>query len=216
MGRSAQPISDQSRLATEPISQDRISAVVTGSGDRLKTSAVSAPPKADRATPNRISVSGSRNLAAATATMAPAARAPARADSSTAPGTAATPSAMAPAAPSPPPAETPSTPGSARGLRSRPCITAPARPRAAPTTAAAMARGARRPHRISPGAEAGWRKASAYWPSVRLVSPRPTPAAISAARTRTSRVKSARAVIAAAPRPPTVPPRPRRTRPGSR
>src|SRR5256885_1244006 len=60
----------QSRFATEPISQVSTSSVVTGEGERLNTRAVRAPPRAERATPNRIKVSGSRNRAASTTRMA--------------------------------------------------------------------------------------------------------------------------------------------------
>ena len=45
------------------------------------------------------------------------------------------PVAMATTAPRAPPAETPMMPGSAIGLRKRPCIVAPATPRAMPTEA---------------------------------------------------------------------------------
>ena len=45
------------------------------------------------------------------------------------------PEAMATTAPTAPPAETPMIPGSAIGLRKRPCMVAPATPRAMPTRA---------------------------------------------------------------------------------
>ena len=59
-------------------------------------------------------------------------------------------------------ADTPSTPGSASGLRNSPCITAPANPRAAPTTRAQTARGARTCHSTSAGPDVGSLKAAAY------------------------------------------------------
>ena len=57
--------------------------------------------------------------------------------------TACAPIAIAITAPSAPPVDTPMMPGSAIGLRNRPCITAPAVPRAAPTNSARAMRGSR-------------------------------------------------------------------------
>ena len=151
-------------------------------GERLNARAVAAPPSAESATPNRIRVSGSRRRPARMATMAPAARAPDMAASSITPGVLARPSAMIVAAPSAAKADTPSTPGSASGLRSRPCMTAPARPSSAPTRAAATALGARSPQRISPTAVAGWTIAWAYCATLSGVSPKATASARLAAR----------------------------------
>src|SRR5690606_5941948 len=158
-----QATSNQLRFCTEPSSQFITSAVAIGDGDRLKISAVAAPAKLDTATPNRIRASGDRTRAEKATSRPPARPAPARAASSTAPGSAAQPSTMAPAAPSAARAETPSTPGSASGLRSRPCITAPDRPRAAPTIRAVAARGARTAHSTSAGPEVGSVKARVSW-----------------------------------------------------
>ena len=44
------------RSAKDPICQNTISSAANGFGERLKTSAFSAPPKADKARPSRIIV----------------------------------------------------------------------------------------------------------------------------------------------------------------
>ena len=124
--------------------------------------AVRAPAADDKATPNRIKVCGSRNHAAISAIITPAASAPASAAVSIEPGGNGAPAAIKTAAARAEVADTPSTPGSANGLRSSPCITAPDRPRAAPTSAAATPRGARIDQRTCPGAEEGSRAARRY------------------------------------------------------
>ena len=189
------------------------SACAIGDGDRLKIRAVAAPAKLDTATPNRINASGARIALDATINRPPASAAPAKADISISPGTAAAPRTMASAAPSAAVADTPSTPGSASGLRNSPCMTAPASPRAAPTTRAQTARGARTCHRTSAGPDAGSPKAAPYCAPVNVVSP----IRIASARAATiskPRIRHSRTVpLMAAPRP-SSPPHRRRTRPG--
>ena len=174
---ATQATSIQLRFCTEPSSQLITSAVAIGDGERLKISAVRAPAKLDSATPKRISASGDLRRLAAIARAAPASRVPIRAEPSTTPAQAAPPATMAQAAASADTAETPSTPGSARGLRSSPCITAPDKPSAAPTSMAQTALGARTCHKTSPGGDAGSPTAAEYWVKSRALSPKAIAAA---------------------------------------
>jgi hypothetical protein len=151
-------MSVRSRFSTEPISQARTSAMATGDGDRLKTRAVSAPAKADRATPNRISTSGSRNRAAKP-TTAPGRQRPgqrrqldrARQGRQTAGDGQGRAQARR--------GRDAQHARLGQGIAQQSLHRRPARPRPAPTKAAISTRGRRMAHSTSPGGEAGLVKA---------------------------------------------------------
>ena len=132
------------RSWSEPSSQKAISSAANGLGARLRTSAVPAPARLDKASParmrtRRLDRGPATRIKSATEMNAPriAAKGKRKEMAPT------EPKAITATAPNAAAAEAPNRSGAASGLRNRPCIAAPAKPSEPPMRTARIARGSR-------------------------------------------------------------------------